>query len=175
MIGVQASCAFAQGRRCNTSTTLMTARNSCTAGICANTKLLLSAPFASVRADVQEHSWVVSAYRVTRLQALICGTLWRAGLERRRDAKLAVGWWSSYREVDVSKGQRQQLGETVQQQRQQRPHRRGPAVHSNAYAICYHNCSDTCLRTRRQGGWEDTQAQLLAGSACTLLPPPYKS
>ena len=39
---MHASCEVAHGRRCSTSTTLITARNSCTAGICAYT--LLSPP-----------------------------------------------------------------------------------------------------------------------------------
>ncbi len=35
MTGVHASCELMQGRRCSTSTTFTTARNSCTAGICS--------------------------------------------------------------------------------------------------------------------------------------------
>ena len=44
---MQASCDVAHGRRCSTRTTLITARNSCTAGICAHRPASLPAYGAS--------------------------------------------------------------------------------------------------------------------------------
>ena len=41
-----------------------------------------------------------------------------------------------HREVCVAKAERQQLREAVQQQRQQRPHRRVPGVHAAMHRVC---------------------------------------
>ena len=46
---MQANCDVAHGRRCSTNTTLITARNSCTAGICAHTLLYCGRVAAKAR------------------------------------------------------------------------------------------------------------------------------